>query len=505
MLAAFAAALAGACVCVRFEPDTLFACAEDGSCPAGLVCIAGVCDTCAGDCSNDGGNLDAGPFDAGTSPDSGEPVAPCDVGEAVDATQGVFVSSTSGNDLWDGSDSAPVKTLTRGIERARALGKQTVYLDEGNYNESVTITGPEPLVIRGGWKRGGAIWNRLCPGRASAQITGNPPVAITAISTGAGSALKTLTVRLSPTVDAGADLSGGSSIGVLVAGSSDFELFDVDIATQPAASGGPTTPRVDPGAVACAGWGDCSNGAAGIDQPQTRAAADAGSFSAAGFKPGDGVAGVGSGGNGENGDAGTAGDSATKCYGSCTCTSNNCNNNNDWGPRSAGNGKCGCGGKGGPPGSAGHGGGASVAFLAVNTTANVSWSRLAAGRGGDGSPGGDGTAGSPTPGTYGQGTTCTPDACVEVVSCNPSGACYPAGDAGYVPLVLVGGHAGGAGGRGGLGAPGGGGAGGPSHAIASVGTSTVSVIHSTCRLSADGGGFGAQGSPDGLGDRIAQY
>lgn len=90
------------------------------------------------------------PLPPGMLPDGGLP--PEQIPPGCDATKdpkdepcliadslGVFVSATAGDDARDGTKASPVATITRGIERARAIGKRRVYVCEGSYPEHVVL------------------------------------------------------------------------------------------------------------------------------------------------------------------------------------------------------------------------------------------------------------------------------------------------------------------------------------------------------------------------------
>jgi hypothetical protein len=418
------------------------------------------------------------------------------------------VSATAANDLtMVASPMDPAKTIGRGLAIARARDAGVLYLDKGSYAENLLIPEGPALRLRGGWGKSGFAWVRDCASnrRSLTSLLTTPPVGIDVRSPAPGTSLEDLSVAMTAVPSAGADQPGGSSIVVRVSGGA-FGLTNVELVASDAASGGLATRPLNPGALACAGTpATCGDGGLGVDRLTPAPSSDGGVFTSAGFVPGDGAQGQ-AGGDGQHGRPGGPGATATGCYGSCTCSFNNCNNSGTQGPVTAEAGRCGCGGRGGPPGAPGRGGGASIALLALDgALVVVTSSALRAGNGGAGSPGTDSPAGTPGAGRAGANSTCTTQACVMTTACSPGpGACYPGGNMSYVPTTVAGGVSGEPGGRGGVGQPGGGGAGGPSHAIVRVGSATVAVDGSSA-LTVKAGGLGASGAATGQSAPVGTY
>jgi hypothetical protein len=239
----------------------------------------------------------------------------------------------------------------------------------------------------------------------------------------------------------------------------------------------------------CDGLSNCQDGAAGAPVSVGPDAA-AGTFSAAGYAPGDGSDGN-PGNAGNNGTAGTAGQQKTGCkYSGCSgiCSQGTCG---DLGGNQVVTGKtgtCGCGGPGGIAGGGGRGGGGSIAlFVAGAGAVNVTASELAADVGGNGSGGllgADGTNG--TAGANGTAQTCL-------------GTCYsetPCGGCGQNSTQAAGGSKGGNGGKGAAGTAGGGGSGGPSVAVVRYGGAVV-MIDAASQTTFSLGGKGAGNAPAG--------
>jgi len=235
-------------------------------------------------------------------------------------------------------------------------------------------------------------------------------------------------------------------------------------------------------------------------------AALAGTFTAAGYTPGDGEVGK----NGGPGHAGTAGAVAsmtgcTTCAGcgalhcGCACAQSGCGNYCDSGTQGSTQvtsplGECGCGGPGAIGGKAGRGGGASVAlFVSGGATVSLSYSSLTAGKGGNGSAGGVAAPGAAGSDGATASASCATGSCV----CNlVSGGAHCGTSAPSVPVTSAPGAKGGTGGGS---AKGGGGAGGPSYAAVLFGGSTIVPDDQTTLLGATGG-TGADGAPAGLVD-----
>lgn len=432
----------------------------------------------------------------------------CDPSATPDVEHGVFVDVTAGDDvLGIGSPSAPLKTIDQAVALATALGKASIYLAEGTYDEAVTLPEASAIYVEGSWKPG-AVWHRNCEvGARSGTVLSGPFVAL-----GVDGGLRSLTVRA----------QGSPTNIALRAAKGRFFVRDARLEAGAAADGSPGAngPNGNPplaGAPVCSSG---ANGASGAIPPATvngRFLTD-GSFTA-----GNGANG-GSGVNGANGTSGTP----TQCkQGGCypegyACNPHACNPYScyphDCNPHSCGffqtcydtcydtcyntcydtcysctyaagttgtlTGTCGLGGGGGGGGRAGGGGGASVALsVATGVTVSVFQSELVSGNGGKGAPAGLGGAGAQ--GTVGLSSSATCD----------TGSCGAAPACGDVTTTVVA-PAGGKGGTGGQGANGTPGAGGPSYAVVRVGTAVVNLSADTS-LTFGSAGVGAPGAPDG--------
>ncbi len=453
----------------------------------------------------------------GVAGDGGQP-EPCDPSEQP--VSGVFVSAVGGSDANDGGPAAPVRTLARALTVAGSSGVTTVFLDQGQYNDPVRLTGGEGVTLRGGWRRTDGGWERDCrpDRRLGTELRSlGPVVELRRVET--GSELRDLTVSTRTPQDA-----GESSIALIVDESA-LTLSNVKVVAGDGLNAPPVTPPPPPGVVNCDGFTDCREGDAGLSRDLVQPIhSDGGTFTANGFIAGDGVAGM-PGDNGQNGTPGGMGAGSMSCgdgmcagcsppdggvAGSCSGASMRTQRGNP--------GRCGCGGLGGPGGPAGRGGGASVALLAVNgARVELRASELLAGKGGNGSLGAAGAnSGTGRQGMAGTGTLCPPP-CAFVPSAPQTcptldppllGTCFPGGDASWLTNpsnLLAGGQPGGFGGAGGRGQRGGDGAGGSSHAIVEVGSMTsVTVVNGTV-LRAGQGGAGAGSAPGGRSEATARY
>ncbi|MBI3180688.1 MAG: hypothetical protein HYZ28_00950 [Myxococcales bacterium] len=491
------------CQCVRFQPDTLFACGEDGGCPPGRVCVEVVCEACEserarGRCAAtqlDGGD-DAG-FDAG---------APCDAGERPGP--GIFVSAGRGNPTWNGTEGAPVDTIGAALERARDAGKANIYVEEGEYREALQIVdSPTGVFINGGWKYSGPAMERDCSTgmRERTRILSPGFVGVEVVGVTHPSGFANLFVTTEPGGGAAPnDTPGTSRIGLLVRGdNSALRLFNVHLKAGAGEHAG-TASAGDSGvgAQSCNGTSDCGDAGAGAPGGDGEDATAQATFDLdGGFWPSNGAAGASAGGPGANGRPGQGPVSRSDCNRGCYCSSGWCCTT-DWngsdysGTVTAPAGTCGCGGLGGALGSAGRGGGASVALLVVGNQAavGIEHSVLEAGAGGNGTAGGAGGAGA------GGSTGAAGLAYCHRMNC--AGGCGGTNcdsnndcryqDTGQQVVSAAGGN----GGNGGNGGSGGSGAGGPSYALATAPDAGV-TLESTVLLPGPGGASGGGVAPAG--------
>ena len=431
--------------------------------------------------------------------------APCDATEQPSAATGVFVSHDTGSPTGTGSALDPFKTIMSGVQAAGAAGKKLVYVDKGTYAEQLVFTAGEAgVIVRGGFARQGASWVRSCGSRDLTLVQAPTAVAIDVSGTTVTSGVRELTI----TTHAGASLpdAGGESVyGVRVAGAGvKFSLYDVAVVAGDGGNGGAASPGTTPSVATgtCGTTTACADGTAGTDGSKAQAA-PVGTFSVAGYTPGDGDVGK----NGGLGHAGVVGAAAsmngcTTCTGcgalhcNCACAQSGCNNSCESGTQgstqvSSPLGACGCGGPGAIGGKAGRGGGASVAlFVSGGAIVSLSYSSLTAGKGGDGSIGG-----GAAPGASGSdGATATASCAAGSCICNLVGGGAQCGTS--APSVPVASQKGAKGGKGGGSTKGGGGAGGPSYGAVLFGGSTIVPDDQTTLLGTTGG-TGADGAPAG--------
>jgi len=398
-------------------------------------------------------------------------------------TWALYVSAHFGNDdggtAGCGTLEQPCATIQEGLKNAVANGKMVVNVAEGTYDEEVTL---QPgLTVVGGWLEGvGAKWafdpTPANPGIVKAK-TGSTTV--TASSLASPTTLCHLTIESKDTADPGETL-----YGVFATGSTTLTLTNVVVTAAAGGNGAPST-NGKPGAPgSSAGCATAGSGAMGSPvAPGSNG--DAGTFTDAGYQPGNG-------GNGEPGAAGqngTPGGSGAQIMCVVGCALASCLLPMKT-TETASPGLSGCGGDGGGPGTGGGGGGSSVGVFAWGgATVTMDESPVTTSAGGNGAPGGDGGNGGPgSPGVQGMNGAACDTKCVKVgtLTCNPSGKTFPAG-----------GDAGGSGGSGGSGGPGGGGSGGFSCPVVQGGGAKVVLDAST--LMAGSPGTGANGAPNGNG------
>lgn len=436
----------------------------------------------------------------------GDAPVPCDPG--AQAADGIFVSAAAGSDeTGDGAQDAPLRTVQAGIDAAIAEGKGTVYLDEGTYEEAITIPDSATgLSIEGGWVFEQGSWAPDCAaGVVGRTVIAAPETAATVVQVldvKHASALVRLTLTTKDKGESRPDRPGESLTGVFVKDSL-LRLTAVDVKVGDGGDGGVASA----GAAGADGSSDgCDGSLAGSgangSSPAAGAAAQAtGTFTASGYTPADGEPGS----DGEDGQNGTPPGppdvmfDCSACAGDCESDCFTVSETVSGGP-----GKSGCGGKGGKAGAPGRGGGASVALMAVgaSTEVRVDGGVLRARNGGNGSAGGaGGPGGAGTPGVAGPDAFCSIGECFIELCVEPWSACTPVNFSdGPDDLVVEGGSAGGPGGAGGKGSNGGAGAGGPSYSVVKIAGASVILSAATKRIfgqAGKGGGTAPSKAVDG--------
>ena len=425
---------------------------------------------------------------------------------------GIYVKTT-GDDSWDGTMAAPVKTITQGLARAQALMVDTVYVAEGLYNEVVVLI--EGVNLVGGLDAD----NWSVQSYHFSVITGSSRPVRAAYIYGATTVVGFEIVA----VDAAG--SGEASIAVTVVDcSSALEFYDCILTAGNGGYGNSGIPgsNGNPGSPGQAGRpGDCSTtfpnpggnggsgayagGAGGYGGNQYANGADGG-YGLNGLGPYGGPGGPGgfTGDPGSPGAGGFPGASGNPGAAGNPATGAGFISGDQWIPLTAGTGYAGGGGSGGGGGgggggqegflindavgnsggggggggyggyggTGGQGGGASFGMLAVNASPVVANCTITSGQGGDGGPGGSGGYG----GYRGPGGS-GPFYCTSDIG--------PAGDGGD----------GGDGGRGGGAC---GGYGGPSFGIwRQGGTPTTQVTTFNVGIGGTGGSGGAPNGQSG--------
>ncbi|CAN5912581.1 hypothetical protein BH11MYX4_BH11MYX4_36540 [soil metagenome] len=392
----------------------------------------------------------------------------------IDESVAVFVSPT-GDDGATGKKSAPVKSITKGIELAAANKRPRVYVCEGTYDANVEVKAP--VAIFGGltcaWAPSDAARPKLAPPKGIALRVTNVNGAVDLqdldvvgsadAKTPGDSAIAAFLSASKPVTFRNATLVAGDGTAASpAAGASNYSAAAKDGVGSPSGAtavtcacldgttssvggkGGPIGAGGDPGSSTPAvgafnaglGGGACTtgtSGANGLANAAGQGAARAGSLTADGWNSaGDGTGGA----TGNPGQGGGGGGGKTAIGG-------------------GGGGACGgCGGAGGKPGAAG---GSSFALLSFQSTVAVEAGALKTSGGGKGGAGGKGQD----------------------------------GQGGGAPGVGV--CDGGPGGAGAAGSGGGGGAGGHSAPIAFVGTEPR--VSGATIAPGSKGGSGAGGQP----------
>jgi hypothetical protein len=402
----------------------------------------------------------------------------CDPAAVPDPASGIFVDPASGDDTaGTGDPGSPVKTIPVAVALAQSRIRANIYLAEGTYPSTLQLPAGTTLYAEGGWLDAGGAWHRDCSGNARALtiITGG------VVAGGAFGGLRSLSVLTAANL---------SNIAVRVTSGT---MTIRDCVLQ--ASAGSSGVAGSAGAAGANGSGNAStcgsgaNGAAGTE----------GSVGVGGTFASDGTYVPGAAGAGTAGGGGAPG--VVGASGSCQSCSTELRNFCPIGCKpelgccdfvvvgcftSATTG-CGVGGPGGQPGSAGTGGGASVALsVGVGASVKVFGSALIAENGGSGAAGGAGGAGGA--GSAGAAFTAScASSCAFDVNAQVCNTVSPT-----VETIAAGGN----GGAGGQGGNGGGGAGGPSFSLVQVGTGAATVDGATT-LTFGTGGQGASGAPNG--------
>lgn len=448
-------------------------------------------------CSSQPGGVAGGlHFDASSTPDaqpdSAEadapveaPPPPCD--PAAPPGDGVFVSPT-GSDDAQGTELAPLKTVAAGLVAMHQSSKSTLYLEEGTYDEELTLSvANSGIIIEGGWTRLGGAWRRDCSADAADKtLIASPSNVGASLNPRVIATLRHLAITTETRGASEPGQPGESCYGILAQGGATLFLTDVNVTAGDGGPGGAAMPGLQPGTPTCNGETDCSDGAAGNAGQPGSAASASGSFDTTGYLPESGTDGAAGepGHNGTAGQPGGTGSCSTSCGPPQPCDPGT--------PMTGTPGTCGCGGGGGAPGGRGQGGGASVGVLAIGatTTVSVTASDITAQDGGNGSPGGTGGGGQAgTSGAAGPSTPCI--RCVPILT-----TCLPES------ITLAGGAAGGDGGPGGPGGRGGDAAGGPSYAIVTVGGAAVNADAASALAFGNGGQGAGQAASGAAGKRL---
>jgi hypothetical protein len=412
---------------------------------------------------------------ADAPPPSDAPVeAPCD--PTAPETYAFYVS------VHDGTDSSscgrtvetPCKSIGQGIQNARAVGATIVNVANGSYAEQLTFE--QGVTVVGGWNEDSFKWARAAPPANAVVVVTAPDTdtkTVVADSVTGPATLCTLTIESKSKADPGETL-----YGVFATGDTVLTLRDVNVSVS---SGGDGKPGKEGKAGDRGASGGCDAGTGAMGSPAVAGRSTAGTFTDAGYEPGNGTTGA-MGNAGSAGKGGGLGECLT-CVTGCTLVCGQTGSYSSCG----GAGVSGCAGSGGDPGTGGGGGGSSVGVFVRGATVQVQGSRLQVGNGGNGGrggAGGDGGAGGP--GVRGNPAPSCDTACVSTGT-----ASWSTG----MPEVPEGGTPGEPGGSGSSGGAGGGGAGGYACPIVTVGAPVLTVTGST-HLQGHAGS-GANGAPDG--------
>ncbi len=457
--------------------------------------------------SDSGALVDGSSGASGTAGESGiggaggdGPVDPsCNVDEAPDRN-GIFVSSTAG-EAGNGSAGFPFKTLSDALELP--IADRVIYLDQGSHEFPSLDERLSGLTVRGGWRRDGETWVRDCAPAPELRTRIVSSSAVGLWVQDAEVTLETLSIEGKEECESIANQTGESCYGLWIGGASAVTLRNVVVKAGKGGDGGLVTRSVAAAARSCTGSTlSCSSGAEGSAGDPGIDATEVGHFEGTGFV---GVA-AGDGEPGGEGAAGTAGSEATpvQCHETCTCSPG--------GPQgspgichvktmetvTAGEGRCGCGGRGGAAGGGGLSGGASVGIFVADAASSLTIfdSRLVTADGGAGSEGAAGAAG-------GQGSNGAIGASAGCGFCKGMGAANYCSPCTHVVNSISGGAAGGKGGTGGPGGRGGHGPGGPSIGIVSAEGATIDLNEAAFTLGS--GGIGPDSAADGVAQELLVF
>lgn len=425
---------------------------------------------------------------------------------------GIFVAETVGDDDFDGSAKAPVRTLGKAISTAMSSGKSRVYACRGTYDEAIVV--PPGMSLYGGLDCTDLAWAPRGTG-AMARTTVQGGDGQIPLRLKGGDAAAPITMDGFSIKAASATTDGGSSIAAIA---EDKAVVSLSASELQAGDGAPGAPgedadpqlpmTVQPG-DANKGWDACEDpntnyggallkndcgdggisiGGSGGDATKANGQSGQDGLPADPSMPGAGLGGAGGvtcdigagkkGAPGKHGDPGAPGAGMGMLSAEGWLGSNGTEGEKGkvaqgggGGGGRQGNALCagpgggagGAGGCGGAAGKGGQAGGASIALISLNASITLSDVMLIAGLGGAGGDGGDaqlGGLGSPgSPG--GASAAATPTGC-------------PGGD----------------GGNGGNGSSGGGAAGGHALGVAFIGAAPQGDFDATVPAMAGAGGLG---------------
>ena len=357
---------------------------------------------------------------AGGDGDGGGPVVPsdCDLSKSpkdsascVTDTVGVFVAPT-GDDNANGSKSAPLKTVGKGLAVAASRGLPRVYVCDGSYTENVEIT--KGVALFGGLS---CSWT---PSNTKPRIA--PASGIALKITKVADPVLVQDIELDGQADK--NVPGDSAIGLFASESGNVTLRDALVVAGAGTAGAEGRPKTNYSGVTAAVGGnavapDGGTGAKCTCTDQTSSAGGNGSNSTgAGLTDGTANPAVGTSNAGSSttascgpgtigaGGLGGVDGTTTKLVGTLSAagwssdipTTSAPNGHPGQGGGGGGTkqnssspgGGGGCGGCGGAGGTDGAAGGSSFAVLSFNATVTIDASLLTSGAGGKGGKGGDG-------------------------------------------------------------------------------------------------------------------
>ena len=385
--------------------------------------------------------------------------------------EGVFISVAGADSNVCGTPGAPCRTFGYAFARAEELTRSKLYVGPGVFDATFTLN--QPMTISGGWD---VTWKRDCDRpsdttlKAIASAAPSAPV-ISVVDAGDKVRFEYVTIEGK---DASSIVASESAYALFVTGSStEVELLGVELVAPSAGDGADgmngTTPAAATGTCGAGTGAEGSAGAAG--------SAMAGTFTVAGYTPGDGTPGA-TGAMGQTGTRTLAQPGSAMDY---PCQS----------PCSAGSritlakgtdGQGGCGGAGGGGGTAGRGGGSSVALYVWGAKVTAWGGTFRAGDGGDGGNGALGATGAT--GANGTNGTNGPTVTVEPTCCGTPTNVFAMGGTGMK------------GGNGGRGGNAGAGSGGSSYSIDAGGNADVDTTDTVLQIGV--AGIGGEGPVSGL-------